>query len=311
MANQSGQSASGIVQNSNGGELQDEPDDYHTDYLSGVSHSMLNTFRQSVGDFHNKYVLGKWDNKRVKAFDFGSAFHAWILERDLFWEKVALQPCHNKVGAKNKAAWEEFSIQEKKKAWISVSEMEQIKEMEAAVLEDSEASKWAVHLAGINEKMVAWKGTKESMGVACSVKCKPDRYLPDEMTGLATDVVVDLKTTGDVSADAVAKSAASFNYHCQAALYCSGVEAINDGVTCRHISVFVSKNPPYEVASVEYSPEALEVGRAMNRKTLIELADCMAYKQFSGRMGNKLTTLDLPQWYYRKWQAENEVPNTA
>lgn len=289
-------------------ELIDEPDDYHTNYLSGISHSMLNTFRKSITDFHRKYVLNKWDNSRVAAFDFGTAFHAYCLERDLFWEKVAVKPAHDKRSKANKEAWELWEQENRKKAWVSASEMEAVEAMAESVMNDTEASRWVFGLKGINEKMIAWKsdGT-ETNGVRCSLKCKPDRYLPasDNPYLDGTDVVVDLKTTNSVTPEEIAKSASAFGYHCQAALYCMGAAALS-GRPARHISVFIAKKPPYEVATVEYSAKALEIGKEMNAETILEMADCMSYDKFTGRMANKLTTLDLPPWFYSQWARRKE-----
>lgn len=289
-------------------ELTEEPADYHTNYLSGISHSMLNTFRKSITDFHKKYVLKQWDNDRVPAFDFGTAFHAYCLERDLFWEKVAVKPAHDKRSKANREAWDAWEAESQRKAWVSASEMESIEKMAEVVMDDSEASRWAFGLKGINEKMIAWQSDGEgTSGVRCSLKCKPDRYLSaaDNPYLDGVDVVVDLKTTNSVTPDEMAKSAAVFGYHCQAALYRMGATTLS-GRPARHISVFISKKSPYEVATVEYSEKALQVGDEMNAVTIAEMADCMSYEKYTGRLANRLTTLDLPPWFYSQWDRRKE-----
>ena len=284
-----------------------EQPDYHTNYLNGFSHSMLNVFRGSVSVFHKKFILGESTWKRSKAMDFGSAFHAWMLERNEFDDSVALQPTCAKRSKADKLVWEDFGIENKYRAWVTQGDLDEILAMEQAILKDEEASKWMVHLKGVNEKMVCWQATKETLGAACLMKCKPDRLLPSGLNfgNLETDVIVDLKTTLDVSPESVAKSAASFGYHCQASLYIDGVRALNGGRPCRHVSVFINKTAPYEVSCVEYSQEALEIGRDMNTQAIQELVERLEFNNFKSRTSNRLIQVDLPHWYSARWNKEN------
>ena len=284
---------------------QPEPADYHLNYIDGVSHSMLNVFRNSIQEFHKRFILKESDWKRTKAMDFGSAFHCWMLERDRWDKQVATQPNHNKVGKANREAWNVFMEENKWKAWISEEDMVTILEMERAILSDSEAYKWMSGLEGRNEKMISWGASRDVLGVNCNVKCKPDRLIPKMLNeGMDTDVIVDLKTPNDVSPESIAKSCASFNYHCQAALYIEGVKSMNGGDPCRHISVFITKKAPFEIACVEYDREALALGRYLNKKTLIELAKCLEEERFDGRTSHQLMEVGLPRWYVYKYQNE-------
>ena len=291
--------------------LGEETPDYHVNLASGVTSSMLKCFRDSIGGFHAKYVLRESvEEKRSKALEYGSAFHAWMLERDLFDLRVAVQPNVKRTTVKNKEIWSEFEMAHAGKAWIDEKDLALIKAMEIAILNDAEAAKWMTEFDSINERTIAWQSRVAVMDdQLIKMKCKPDRLILDSRNGgeVGSDVIVDLKTTTDTTPEGISRSAWNYGYHCQAALYCDGVMAINGGEPVRHVSVFVNKTYPHEVASVEYTPEALAMGREMNEEALREMADCMAYDAWNSRTANRLTPVDLPGWAYSSRQKAKNI----
>jgi len=121
-------------------------------------------------------------------------------------------------------------------------------------------------------------------GVEC--KSRFDWLLPS--------AIVDLKTTADASADAFARSVASYRYHVQAAFY--GQAAASCGLSTEHFFfACVETAPPYAVAIYQLDDEAREIGRRLYLRDLRRLKECRERNEWPG-YSTDISTLSLPKW---------------
>lgn len=111
--------------------------------------------------------------------------------------------------------------------------------------------------------------------------------------------LVDLKTTtyGRGDLDVFGRSAASYDYPMQAAVYSDGWEALT-GVRLPFVTVVVEVDPPYMITVGQYDDEDLDAGRARWRTALSVYAE----RESSGVWDDPLTdipTIPVPAWYAR------------
>jgi exodeoxyribonuclease VIII len=261
---------------------------------------MLKAFRSSRSDFHRRFIKGEYTESDSPALLLGSAVHAMVLEPDLFNEMWVVAPKFDKRTKAGKQAFEEWKIENGGKTAIDEKVYLQAQDMAKALQRDTEAQKWLYLLEGVAEQTTAWMTPVAEGARSLKCKCKPDRLVPVSMnSSLECDVVVDLKTTSaGLSEREIARTAAMYDYHCQAAWYMDGVRAVNGDEPVKHVSIFVSKQT-LEVACVQYGKASLDAGRQINMQTVSELYDCMTFDLWNGRMANKLTSIELPEWSYR------------
>ena len=111
--------------------------------------------------------------------------------------------------------------------------------------------------------------------------------------------LVDLKTTtyGRGDLDVFGRSAASYDYPMQAAVYSGGWEALT-GVRLPFVTVVVEVDPPYMITVGQYDDDDLDAGRARWRTALSVYAE----RESSGVWDDPLTdipTIPIPAWYAR------------
>lgn len=111
---------------------------------------------------------------------------------------------------------------------------------------------------------------------------------------LLPSAIVDLKTTSDASADAFARSVASYRYHVQDAFYSQA--AASCGIPVEHfLFVAVETAPPYAVAIYQLDDEAREIGRRLYLRDLRRLQECRERDEWPA-YPVEISTLSLPKW---------------
>lgn len=118
---------------------------------------------------------------------------------------------------------------------------------------------------------------------------------PDWISG---NVILDLKSCQDASADGFAKTVANFGYAVQAAFYLDMAKVLD--LWMEHF-VFIAceKDPPYAVAVYELDDESIEVGRRKYRKFLNRYMECVARDRWPG-YPDEIQPLSLPAWAMMK-----------
>lgn len=271
-------------------------EDYHRGV--GVSKSDLDKIARSP--LH--YITEKRNPRPpTPQMFFGSAFHAIVLEPELFAETYVPDPAPGSYSKDAKAARFELEAAGKivigsktdddKGIW-GASDWDKLHRMRDAVLAHPIASVLLDPDQGPVEQSVYWIDPETRK--LC--KCRPDKWND------AHRVLVDLKSTMDASYTGFGKACANYRYNVQAAYYLDGWFRASDrplGGTARaFVFAAVEKEPPYAVACYRLDAEEIEAGREMYRRDLDLYAQCHAENQWPG-YDESIRVLRMPPWGLR------------
>lgn len=221
-----------------------------------VSKSTLG--KMGVSPMHYKYELEH--KKDSEAFSFGRACHKWILERNDFFNEIAILPDvdgRTKVG---RDVLEFFRIENEGKDFIKADEFETIKQMGIAIDAHPIASKL---LHGRVEQSFFW--TDAETGIEC--KCRPDLINDDNMC------IIDYKTTQSCENGKFERDARKYSYDLQAAMYTDGV-FINELTEFDFVFIAQEKKAPFAVRVYRCDEGFVENGREKFREYLATLKHC-------------------------------------
>lgn len=210
-------------------------EEYHS--RPEISKSDLDAAAKSGVHFlHKKEGL---KSKPTPAMRIGSAFHALILEPDVFENEFIYKPeilnARSKEGKEWKARQEEAG-----KIVLSEDDKEQLEAMKKALFNCAPAKK-LLSAAGKPEQSYFWEDKETGLGC----KCRPDYMFDDGST------IVDLKTTTDASYRGFLRSISNFRYHVQAGWYMNGLEQATYQRPERFIFIAVEKTAPYGIGVYE------------------------------------------------------------
>jgi exodeoxyribonuclease VIII len=182
-----------------------------------------------------------------------------------------------------KKKWAEFEKDHPGKTVVTFEEMQMVNAMAESVGKSETAS--ALLSGGKAEQSVFWKDPVH--GFLC--KCRPDFLNPKY------EVIVDLKTTNDVSPEAFSKSVANFKYHFQAVHYLAGCEAVMPDQYGAFIFVCVETKEPYPVATYVLDHDSLNVAEVEMEPLLNRYAQCMENDTWEG-LPDEVEVISLPGW---------------
>jgi len=251
------------------------------DYHAGeeISHSGIVKLLKSP-EHYMQYKIG--GEEPTPAMEFGSAFHAFILEPEVFAKNYVLAPKFDKRtkdGKEASAKWDEENVG---KTPLTADVMESLAAMRASVIKHAGAAKMLAK--GEAESSLYW--TDEITGLKCRIR--PDWLFDGGMA--------DLKSCVSASKADFAKAVANLGYDIEAAFYVDGMKAVT-GKTVDFFFIAVEKTAPYTTACYKASQEMIEVGRAKYRGGLELLKWCQENKQYPGYQPNgEVETIDLPRW---------------
>lgn len=208
--------------------------EYHS--LQGISSSTLKYLEESVIHFEN-LGLFRFDST---TFNFGSCVHKLILEPEDFDKEFVVMPSFDGRTKKGKANKEAFFSENTDKTII------QSEDYEAAV----KMAKNVQAIAGglLQNGIVESSYFVDDDGLL--IKCRPDYYI--QRLGL----VVDFKTTADISEFGIKKSIANYRYDWSAVFYMKVLRLLNLSAE-RFLFVFVEKTAPHMVKIREIDNESL------------------------------------------------------
>ena len=241
--------------------------------------------------------------------EFGTAFHARLLEPDRFGERYAAagpcvavlktgrrlgQPCGaDGVGRGPAGGWlcgthggGTDRPAGDARAVLGTADAAALDAMAAAVAAHGWASQ-TLALPGETELSVVFD--EPASGVRCKVR--PDRVVTDPRRAC----VVDVKTTRDAAPEAFARTIAQRGYHRQAALYLRGLAA--HGIDVGGFTILaVDKDDPYAVAAYRLDDADLAAGGREVDRLLAAWAECDRTGSWPGYGGGGLVPIRLPAW---------------
>jgi hypothetical protein len=119
-------------------------------------------------------------------------------------------------------------------------------------------------------------------------------------------VLVELKTTRDVSPRAFEREYARRLYHAQAALYWMALRECN--VACDEIRcIAVDKTAPYEVVVYRIGQDVIEAGARLVFGWIARLKECRLNGVWPGVDGGKIIDLRIPDWAFMEGLPDIEL----
>lgn len=256
---------------------------YHADMA--LSKSGLDQFKKSPAHYR-AWRDGLTKPESTPAMEFGSAFHAAVLEPSKFASEYTVFDGDRRT----KAGREDYErLQATGVTVLSKDSMDTIKAMQLAVLAHPTA-----------RKILGWDIRTEvsvfDLWNDIRVKGRID-ILPE---GEYAHVLCDLKTTSDASPAGFAKTAAQLRYHVQAAWYLRFFSA-----RLKFIFIAIEKVAPYEVGVYELDTAAIAAGEAEIERQLDMFKSCQDFDSWPG-YSTQLQTLSLPSWAFKQDNNNNQ-----
>lgn len=247
-------------------------EEYHGSF--GVSSSQLKTLIEQT-PAHLLYQMGH-PKESTANMALGTAVHSLVLEPGQFDADIAVAPLVNKRTNAGKQEWSDFVASSGDKAVITEVQYEQAKLMAESVRNHPIAGRLLEDI--VPESSVYW--WYRSMDADDDTKYKQLLKVRPDALSRAYPVVMDLKTTADGSYSGFVKSIQNFNYHVSAAMYLEGInqckpllEEMRHFAYTKFIFICVENFPPYLTSAYDLSPEYLDIGKTLYRRSLRTLRD--------------------------------------
>ena len=269
------------------GPWQVSNDAYHAD-RTAESHSTLEVFRESRPLFHRMYVEQTMPRPDpTAAMVFGSAFHCYLLEPELFERQYAVAPECDRRTKGGKAVWEGF-VGGRGYGRTALTKGQW--ELLVAMVKGVQANPYAAELLALHgpaEDAVRFR--EPASGVW--LKAKFDRRIGR--------LIVDLKTTDGVDPDSWSRTVDKWGYHRQAALY---IDAAEHGLGRRydHVHVACSTSEPHECVVYRLGEASIELGREEYLADVAALADCRQRDCWASPRAGKWNHIELPPWRFSR-----------
>jgi hypothetical protein len=227
---------------------------YHRKVLGLASKHALDLVLKAPAAY--RAWVGGMEDEPTPAMQFGSAFHAAVLEAEKY-----------KPGKMSTAKGRDDHAK--------------IAGMVAAVKAHPIAGPLLAH--GKPEVTIRWKSPE---GLECKAR------IDSLSVGLAA--ASDLKSCVDASADEFGKSVARYGYDMQAAMYLEGLHCVGVEIP-DFVFLAVEKSPPYLVGAYRLDEDWLARGSRRLRRAMRTLAECLATDKWPG-LSSGITTLSPPRW---------------
>ena len=228
----------------------------------------------------------------TKAMRIGTALHSLVLEgvAPVVMPDFSRPKFTGKGATARRAEWDaehgddelNWLIAHEGSNILSADEAEAVHAMAAHVAMHPIAGPAFARRDGKPEVSAMWQCPET--GVLC--KSRFDWLLPN--------VVVDLKTAADASADGFARSVASYRYHVQDAFYSQAAAYCGHPVE-HFLFVVVESAPPFNVAVYRLDDEARDIGRRLYLRDLRTYKECEASGIWPG-YPTEIQELSLPKW---------------
>lgn len=255
---------------------------YHQRELGVVSKSALDLIERSPMHYR-AWVDGELPDEDTPALLFGRAFHAALLEPEVFESEFVVEPeFGDQRKPANKLARKEWFEEHGAATAIKADDMAQIQAMVASVRAHPLGRQMLRE--GEPELTVVWQD--DETGLKC--KCRADYYVSRH------ELVVDAKSALNASPEQFKRDIVKYRYHVQDALYRAGFSAADKPV--RHFAFLaVEKERPHAVAIYELDSDAIGRGYTATRRNMDTLAECMRKNKWPG-YSESIQSLELPPW---------------
>lgn len=238
---------------------------------SSLSSSGAKRLLRSPADF----LLPQWFSD---AADLGSAFHTETLG---VGQEVVVVDAATWRGKEAKAAQDEARATGK--APILAKDVDTVRAMAEAVRAHPTASQ-LLEQPGKPELSVFWEDDQHGI----NRRARFDRYLD-------SGVIVDLKSTTDVTAKAIQRTTVNYGYDLSVAWYIDTALGLGLDVTAFAL-VFVEKTPPFKVRVVELAQDFIDRGRRLADRAIATYLECVESGEWPHYDDPGFTTIHPPAW---------------
>lgn len=226
-----------------------------------------------------------------------AAHHLLFLGRKGFEEEYAIRPDRfpdwrtDRAKAWRAAAWKDNKTVLTDKDLVLIAGM-------ARSLQKHPLVKAGI-LDGYVERSLIWRDARTGLWL----KSRPD-CIPNDSGDVA-----DLKTMSDLDDESVARSIATYGYHCQGALVGEGFRQVLGREMQTFTLVCVEPKPPHCVRVITIKPGDIAMGAQQNAAALDLAKDAFTRGRWDGPGGasDDATYLDLPTWYRMRTEARLEL----
>ncbi|WP_160119674.1 PD-(D/E)XK nuclease-like domain-containing protein [Rhodovarius lipocyclicus] len=251
-----------------------------------------------------------WHQRQVqeakRVFEIGTASHLMILEPERYDARVEVIRGLKKDGSPSEG-YTSADAREKRdaaraagKVPLLPAEDEMLRVMRGVLWADPIAR--TAFIGGQAEKSLFWRD--QEFGIWC--RTRPD-YLPPHGRYL-----VDYKTSTSADPREFAKAMLEYGYHMQAAWYLDAVAAVTPHRPEKFAFVVQSKKPPHLVSVCWVDPEAIEIGRALNRYAKGIFRWCLTQREWPNYRDDLNSapmahTVNLPAYARQSFQLAQEA----
>ena len=270
---------------------------YHAGPPNEVSNTMLSAIKKSPLHCYALHLdPARPANSPTAAMKAGTLAHTAILEPSTLAARYVVRPADLDGRTKEGKAW---AAEHAGRDIITADELLKAETQREAILSVPELR--SALASGHAESSVFWED--ESTGLRC--RARPD-WIHFQADGRA--IVVDIKTTADITPEEFSKSVAKYGYHRQAAHYTSGLRAVGVEVAA---FIFGAVSGSYPFAAVPYVLDAESFNQGADEVAeLLELfAECRRLGTWPAYYGG-VQLLSLPSWARRSAEIEVSYANT-
>ena len=263
--------------------------EYHAD--EAVGNSMLSSLKDSPAHCYALHMApGRPERVETEALRLGTLTHTAVLEPAQYKARYTVKPDGLNLSTKEGKAWKSAmgSLE-----IITHEEAQMVESQRAAILGNPELAR--LFSFGSPEMSAFW--IDSATGLRC--KCRPDWL---QFTGPNRVRVVDLKTTNDITHEAVSKSVANFGYHRQQAHYTRGLEACGLVVE-DFVFAFVTKAYPFFALPYRIEDASLAQGYEEVGELLSLFSNCKRANEWP-LSGAGVQSVGLPRWALRETEIE-------
>ena len=257
----------------------DRPPEYVSreayDAIEAVNISTLKTMAISPRHYQHALTTPRADTDAMR---LGRLMHALVFEPDTIDAHWVVWDGGRRAGKE----WEAFLRANEGKEIIRAPEDWDSAEAVAAAVRAHPAAERYLR-DGRPEQTLQW--TDAETGLAC--KGRMDWITPG-------GIIVDLKTSRDITPRTVARQLAALSYHAQAAFYCDGAKVLTHW-SHGFVWIYVEQSAPYDVAVYTCPTDVLLAGRDLYRGWLRRVAECRETNVWPGVAPTELE-MQLPAW---------------
>jgi exodeoxyribonuclease VIII len=251
-------------------------DDREYHQLARLSASGAKTLLKSPARYHHERMHPA---KPTPAMEFGTMFHALVLEPDVFAARYALLPGIDRRTKDGKAAFEQWQADNVGKTPVTGDDWDRVHAMARAV-ERSGAGD--LMTGGVMEQPILWE--RDGAQLKAKIDCLTKR------------VIIDLKSTSVEDEESLQRAAWQHGYHISAAAYIEAAK-VATGNDLGKVFVFVHSTAPHDVIVLEAGEEFVARGRALWDRAVRTYAACVEFDDWPG-MAAAFTSSQLqpPRW---------------